>query len=84
MRYGNAAAVAADALNRFATLLEGVLNWQRAIYQADLPNWLRDGLVQSLYSLSKNTVWIAKTRKDEWWDSIGWFTHSESHSAAAQ
>ena len=80
MRYENAAAVAADALNRFDTLLDGVLNWQRAIYQADLPAWLRDGLVQSLYSLSKNTVWIAKTRVDEWWDSIGWFTHNESHT----
>ena len=80
MRYQNAAAVAADALNRFDTLLDGVLNWQRAIYQADLPNWLRDGLVQSLYSLSKNTVWIAKTRMDEWWDDNGWFTHNESHT----
>ena len=53
MRYGNAAAVAADALKRFDALLEGVLNWQQAIYRADLPNWLRDGLVQSLHSLSK-------------------------------
>ena len=45
-----------------------------------LPAWLRDALVQGLYSLSKNTVWIAKTRKDEWWDEIGWFTHNESHT----
>ncbi|MCY4019274.1 MAG: GH116 family glycosyl hydrolase [Chloroflexi bacterium] len=79
-RYANAAAVAADALGRFDTLLGGVLAWQQATYSADLPNWLRDGLVQSLYSLSKNTVWIAKTRKDEWWDDIGWFTHNESHT----
>ena len=79
-RYQNAAAVAADALARFDALLQSVLAWQQAIYSADLPDWLRDGLVQSLYSLSKNTVWIAKTRKDEWWDSIGWFTHSESHT----
>ena len=80
MRYQNAAAAAADALERFDSLLGRVLAWQSAIYNTDLPNWLRDGLVQSLYSLSKNTVWIAKTRKDEWWDDIGWFTHNESHT----
>ncbi len=79
-RYADAAAVAEDALGRFDALLESVLAWQHAIYRADVPAWLRDGLVQSLYSLSKNTVWIAKTRLDEWWDEIGWFTHNESHT----
>ncbi|MCY4060870.1 MAG: GH116 family glycosyl hydrolase, partial [Chloroflexi bacterium] len=73
-------AVADDALGRFDSLLARVLAWQNAIYTSDLPNWLRDALVQGLYSLSKNTVWIAKTRKDEWWDDIGWFTHNESHT----
>ena len=68
LRYENAAAAAEDALGRFDSLLGRVLAWQNAIYAADLPNWLRDGLVQSLYSLSKNTVWIARTRKDEWWE----------------
>ena len=79
-RYDSAAATAADALGRFDSLLNAVLTWQRPIYAAELPAWLRDGLVQSLYSLSKNSVWIAKTRKDEWWDEIGWFTHNESHT----
>ena len=37
--------------------------------------------MQSLYSLSKNTVWIARTRKDEWWDSIGWFTITKATPA---
>jgi non-lysosomal glucosylceramidase len=36
--------------------------------------------VQGLYSLPKNSVWIAKTRHDEWWGENGWFTHSESHT----
>ncbi len=80
LRYHSAADVAADALSRFDELLAGILAWQNAIYQTDLPAWLRDALVQGLYSLSKNTVWIAKTRKDEWWDEIGWFTHNESHT----
>ena len=61
-------------------MLGRVLAWQNAIYTSDLPNWLRDALVQGLYSLSKNTVWIAKTRADEWWDDTGWFTHNESHT----
>ena len=71
-RYANAAAVADDALARFDSLLLRVLAWQSAVYRADLPAWLRDALVQGLYSLSKNTVWIAKTRQDEWWDDAGW------------
>ena len=79
-RYANAAAVADDALARFDSLLTRVLAWQSAIYRVDLPAWLRDALVQGLYSLSKNTVWIAKTRQDEWWDDAGWFTQNESHT----
>ncbi len=79
-RYTSAQAVASDALARFDSLLSRILGWQQVIYTADLPDWLRDGLIQSLYSLAKNTVWIAKTRKDEWWNSTGWFTHSESHT----
>src|SRR5258706_9218838 len=78
-RYTSAQAVASDALARFDSLLSRILGWQQVIYTADLPDWLRDGLIQSLYSLAKNTVWIAKTRKDEGWNSTGWFTHSESH-----
>lgn len=80
IRYENAAAVAEDALGRFDALLGSVVAWQNAIYKTGLPAWLRDALVQGLYSLSKNTVWIARTRVDEWWDEIGWFTHNESHT----
>jgi uncharacterized protein (DUF608 family) len=80
-RWPDAGAVARDALARFDGLLARVLAWQNVIYSAsDLPAWLRDGLIQSLYSLTKNTVWIAKTRKDEWWGADGWFTHNESHT----
>jgi len=79
-RYTSADAVAADAWARFDALLERTLAWQRVIYAADLPAWLRDALVQGLYSLAKNSVWIARTRRDEWWDENGWFTHNESHT----
>ena len=79
-RYADAAAVAQDAFDRFDSLLGRVLAWQAEIYRAELPAWLRDALIQGLYSLAKNTVWIAKTRKDEWWGEDGWFTHNESHT----
>lgn len=80
LRYSDARAVAQDALTRFDSLLVRVLAWQNELYRADLPMWLRDALVQSFYSLAKNTIWIARTRKDEWWGENGWFTHSESHT----
>lgn len=82
LRYKNATAVAEDAMSRFDTLLARTLAWQGEIYHTpELPEWLRDWLVQSLYSLAKNTIWIAKSRYDEWWDAEnGWFTHNESHT----
>lgn len=80
-RYASARAVADDALERFDSLLGRILAWQQVVYgDHHLPAWLRDGLIQGLYSLAKNTVWIARTRKDEWWGEDGWFTHSESHT----
>ena len=79
-RYGSAAEVAEDCLSRFDDLAERALSWQRFIYTSEYPDWLKDWLVQSFYSLAKNGVWIARTRKDEWWGSDGWFSHSESHT----
>jgi uncharacterized protein (DUF608 family) len=79
-RFGSAAVAAAAGLQNFDAWLRRVLAWQAVIYESSLPNWLRDWLVQSLYSLTKNSVWIARTRKDEWWGEDGWFTHSESHT----
>jgi uncharacterized protein (DUF608 family) len=80
LRYSDAHAVAKDALARFDSLLSRVLAWQNEIYRTDLPMWLRDALIQSFYSMAKNTVWIAHTRKDEWWGENGWLTHNESHT----
>lgn len=79
-RFEDANDVASKALGGFSATLSGILAWQSAIYQSDYPTWTRDWLVQSLYSLAKNTVWIARTRKDEWWGDNGWFTHNESHT----
>jgi uncharacterized protein (DUF608 family) len=79
-RFKNAAEVASFGLTQHDRFLRRVLAWQSEIYRADLPDWLRDSLVQGFYSLAKNSVWIARTRKDDWWSENGWFTHSESHT----
>lgn len=79
-RFSDAQSAAEFALRRHDEFLRRILGWQAAIYASDLPPWLRDALVQTPYSLAKNTVWIARTRKDQWWGDNGWITHSESHS----
>ena len=79
-RFHSAADAAEYGLRNRETLLRRVLAWQNEIYCSDLPEWLRDALVQGFYSLAKNSVWIARTRKDDWWGENGWFTHSESHT----
>jgi uncharacterized protein (DUF608 family) len=79
-RFRDAGQAADFALRNHDALLRRTLAWQNEIYRASLPGWLRDALVQGLYSLAKNSVWIARTRKDEWWGENGWFTHSESHT----
>jgi uncharacterized protein (DUF608 family) len=79
-RFENADKAAAFALANAGTLLRRICAWQTAIYQSSLPAWTRDALIQGLYSLAKNSVWIARTRADEWWGDNGWFTHSESHT----
>jgi uncharacterized protein (DUF608 family) len=78
--YKSAQKISESLLENFDTLLRRSMNWQSLIYSTDYPIWLKDALVQCMYSMAKNTVWLAKTRKDEWWDAeTGWFCHSESH-----
>jgi uncharacterized protein (DUF608 family) len=79
-RFDSAEKAAAFALANASALLARICAWQTAIYRAGLPGWLGDALIQGLYSLAKNSVWIARTRQDEWWGDNGWFTHSESHT----
>lgn len=79
-RFRDAKDVAEYGFGNQESLLRRVLAWQAEIYRLDVPDWLKDALVQSFYSLAKNSVWVARTRKDEWWGENGWFTHSESHT----
>ncbi len=79
-RFRDAVEFADFGLRRQSEYLHRIHAWQAEIYRSDLPGWLQDALVQSFYSLAKNSVWIARSRKDEWWGDNGWFTHSESHT----
>ena len=79
-RFDSAEKAASFALANASALLARICAWQTAIYRAALPGWLSDALIQGLYSLAKNSIWIARTRQDEWWGDNGWFTHSESHT----
>jgi uncharacterized protein (DUF608 family) len=66
--FGGSGDVAEYVARRWSALNDGTAAWQEAIYESSLPDWLKDGLVNSLYSLARNTLWI----KD------GRFAHSES------
>ncbi len=77
-RFQDAADVAGYLADNHANLLGRTLAWQDVIYGSDLPGWLKDALVNGLYSLGKNTLWIRSPRPDDWWGEEGLFTHSES------
>lgn len=80
-RYSDVHDVAVTAWRQFELLCTSVLHWQTQIYAQQWAPWLCDALIQSLYSLAKNSIWIARTRRDEWWDADGWFVHNESHTS---
>jgi len=63
---------------RFDELTRRSLAWQAVIYDSDEPDWLKDALVNSLYSLAKNTLWVVSDRADNWYPEVGFFTHNES------
>ena len=60
--------VAVYAMRNFTNLYERTTVLHRGVKAFKLPEWLEDALLNSLYSLAKNTLWI----KD------GKFAHSES------
>lgn len=77
-RYRTVLDVVARATDAFESLRDHALAWQRVVYGSDLPDWLQDSLVNSLYSLAKNTLWIHSARPDDWWGPDGLLLHSES------
>lgn len=82
-RFKDAAQVAEFVAANNEGLLKRTLAWQQVIYGENYPIWLKDGLVNGLYSLAKNSLWVYSDRPDDWWGPTGFFTHSESFTGCA-
>jgi len=82
-RFDDAKSVAAEAVKQQSNWRERVLAWQDVIYGSDLPDWLKEELVNVPYTLTKNSVWLARTRPDDWWDSKGLFLVNESFATCS-
>ena len=77
-RFVDSQAVARHAIKNRESWLRRVLAWQDVIYGSDYPGWLQEELVNVLSTITKNSVWLAKTRPDDWWGSEGLFMLNES------
>jgi uncharacterized protein (DUF608 family) len=79
-RFADAKAAAAEAVRRHRDWLRRILAGQDVLYGSDLPDWLKETLVTAPYALTKNSVWLARTRPDDWWADEGLFLVNESFS----
>jgi uncharacterized protein (DUF608 family) len=77
-RYEDIGAVVEFGRDRFLELRERTLGWQRAVYGQDLPPFLRDALINSLYCLAKNSWWNYAPGTDDVWGPDGLFTLNET------
>lgn len=77
-RFADVQAVAAEAAKSHQAWLRRVLAWQDAVYSNGLPAWLQEELVNVPSTLTKNSVWLARTRPDDWWGERGLFLVNES------
>jgi uncharacterized protein (DUF608 family) len=82
-RFSDAKAAAAYAVGKREEWLRRILAQQDVLYGSDLPDWLKEELVNVPYTLAKNSTWIAKTRPDDWWGDEGLFLVNESFSTCS-
>jgi len=82
-RFADARAVAAHAAANHAGWLRRIFACQDVLYGADLPPWLKETLVNAPYALTKNSLWLASTRPDDWWGNEGLFLVNESFSTCS-
>ena len=65
--------------NNLKHIKNKIFKWQENIYKnKEYPLYLKDALINGLYSLAKNTWWVNSKEKDSWYLKEGLFTHSES------
>ncbi len=82
-RFADARAVAAHAAKSHSAWLRRILAQQDVLYGSDLPDWLKEELVNVPYTLAKNSTWLARTRPDDWWGDEGLFLVNESFSTCS-
>ena len=82
-RFADVRAVAAHAARKHAEWLRRILAWQDVLYGCDLPDWLKEELVNAPYALTKNSTWLSRTRPDDWWGKEGLFLVNESFSTCS-
>ncbi len=84
VRFPDAAAVARHAIAQHKVWLDRIIRWQGAIYaHQELSAELREGLVNSFYSICKNAHWIARWRPDDWFPANGLFLINESYTTCS-
>lgn len=57
-RWLDARACLREALARSAEIEQRIIAWQEAIARKGLPGWLTEALINSLYPLTRNTLWL--------------------------
>ncbi len=82
-RFADARAVTMHAAEQRDEWLRRILGYQNALYGADLPPWLKETLITAPYALTKNSLWIAPQRADDWWGKEGLFLVNESFSTCS-
>lgn len=77
--YRDATAVFAAHAGELDALRDRVVAWQDAVYRrTELPDWLRDGLINSLHLLTETAVWASAQSIGEWCDpKLGLFGLNE-------
>jgi non-lysosomal glucosylceramidase len=58
LRFADARGVATFALERAAVIEQRIWEWQSEVYGRQVPDWLKDALVNSLYALARNSIWL--------------------------
>lgn len=82
-RMPDAKTVTAHAIEHREKWLRRILACQDTIYGADLPDWLKEALINAPYALAKNSLWLAPQRPDDWWGADGLFLVNESFSTCS-
>jgi len=82
-RFADAHAVAVQGAARHEEWLRRILAWQSALYGTDLPGYMQEALITAPYALTKNSLWLARQRPDDWWGDEGLFLVNESFSTCS-